>query len=267
MSEQDVLERITPVILTFNEEANIDRVLARLVWARDIVVVDSFSTDATVSILSRYPHVRLFQRAFDSHTRQWNFAIGATGIKTDWFLALDADYVLTEELIAELAALRPDQTIDGYSAGFRYCIGGVPLRGTLYPPVTILCRSSKARYEPDGHTQRVAVIGAVAMLVSKVLHDDRKPLSRWITSQQNYARLEAEHLLAGVKPGSAMDIIRRWGTIAPIVVFFYTLIIKGCILDGWRGWLYVLQRTFAELLIALEIIDRWIAKSGGTDRA
>jgi hypothetical protein len=43
---------------------------------------------------------------------------------------------------------------------------------------------------------------------------------------------------------------------APLAVFFYTLLIKGCVFDGWPGWYYVLQRAFAEILIALEIIDR-----------
>ena len=258
-----MLEQITPVILTFNEEANIARTLARLNWARDIVVVDSHSTDATVPILSQQGRVRLFQRAFDSHARQWNFAIGETNIATEWFLALDADYVLTEDLIAELAALRPDRSINGYSAGFRYCIGGVPLRGTLYPAVTILCRRGNARYEQDGHTQRVAVTGAVAVLRSKVLHDDRKPLSRWIDSQKRYAQLEAEHLLAADRASLGfMDRIRRWGWPAPIVVFFYTLCVKGCVFDGWSGWFYVLQRTFAEVLLALEIVDHRLTGPG-----
>jgi glycosyltransferase involved in cell wall biosynthesis len=254
-----VLERITPIILTFNEEDNIERTLERLKWAHEIVVVDSFSTDATGSILSRNGQVRVFQRAFDSHAQQWNFAIGVTNIVTEWFLAIDADYVLTDELIAELTALQPEKDINGYAAGFRYCIAGLPLRGTLYPEVTILCRRGFARYEQEGHTQRVAVTGKVQRLASRVLHDDRKPLARWVTSQQHYARLEAEYLRASDNSGlSGMDRIRRWAWPAPIVVFFYTLVVKGCILDGWRGWYYVLQRTFAELLIALEILDRWI---------
>jgi glycosyltransferase involved in cell wall biosynthesis len=256
-----VLENITPVILTFDEEANIARTLDRLNWARDVVVVDSFSTDATAQILSQHGRVRLFQRAFDSHARQWNFAIGETDIVTDWFLALDADYVLSDELIAELAVLKPDRGTGGFSAGFRYCIGGYPLRGTLYPPVTILCRRGNARYVQDGHTQRVNVTGTIVPLKSKVLHDDRKPLSRWVASQQRYARLEAEHLLAADKANlGIMDRIRRWGWPAPILVFFYTLLLKGCVFDGWRGWFYVLQRTFAELLIALELVDRRLSK-------
>lgn len=262
MNGHYVLEQITPVILTFNEEANIARTLDRLLWARDIVVVDSFSDDATVPILSRYGQVRLFQRAFDSHAQQWNFAIEETNIATEWFLALDADYVLTDEFVAEVTALKADQNINGYSVGFRYCIQGLPLQGTLYPAVTILCRRGNARYEQDGHTQRVAVKGSVAMLRSKVLHDDRKSLSRWIVSQQRYARLEADHLLASDKTGSLMDRVRRWGWLAPILVLFYTLVVKRCILDGWRGWYYVLQRTFAEVLIALEIVDRRLANFG-----
>jgi len=257
-----VLEKITPVILTFNEEANIERTLDRLKWASDIVVVDSFSDDATVSIVSRNSRVRLIQRKFDSLARQWNFAINATNITTEWFLALDADYVLTEELIAELATLEPDQDINGYSASFRYCICGKPLHGTLYPDVTILCRCGAAKYEQEGHAHRVAVTGSVRKLASKVLHDDRKPLSRWLSSQQRYAQLEADYLLAIDKAAlNSRDRVRYWGWPAPVLVFFYSLIRKGCVFDGWRGWFYVLQRTFAELLLALEIVDRRLVSS------
>ncbi|HEX4410986.1 MAG TPA: glycosyltransferase family 2 protein [Xanthobacteraceae bacterium] len=252
-----MLDQITPIILTFNEEANIARTLDRLLWARDIIVVDSFSTDATVSILSRFKHVRLFQRTFDSHEQQWNFAIDETHITSEWFLALDADYVLSPELVVELSSLRPKPGTNGYFASFHYCVGGAQLCGTLYPSVTVLCRRGKVRYEQDGHTQRAIVDGAIAALDSRIFHDDRKPLSRWIVSQQRYAQLEAEHLLTVDKASLAlMDRIRLWGWLAPIIVFLYTLVAKGCLLDGWRGWFYVLQRTYAEVLLALDIVDR-----------
>jgi hypothetical protein len=52
------------------------------------------------------------------------------------------------------------------------------------------------------------------------------------------------------------DRVRLAAWPAPIAVFIYALICKGCLLDGWRGWYYALQRLFAETLIALEIIDR-----------
>ena len=55
---------------------------------------------------------------------------------------------------------------------------------------------------------------------------------------------------------SASDRLRRMAWPAPIVVFFYVLVIKGCLLDGWPGWFYALQRGVAECMIALELIDR-----------
>jgi len=51
------------------------------------------------------------------------------------------------------------------------------------------------------------------------------------------------------------DRLRRWIVPAPFMVFFYTLVVKGLIFDGWRGWYYVLQRTFAEILLSLRLIE------------
>src|SRR6185369_6730985 len=102
-----MLDRITPVLLTYNEAPNIGRTLDRLRWASDIVVVDSHSQDATLSILSLYPQCRVFQRPFDDFASQWEFAVTQTQINSDWVLALDADFVLTTELVDELAALDP----------------------------------------------------------------------------------------------------------------------------------------------------------------
>jgi hypothetical protein len=52
------------------------------------------------------------------------------------------------------------------------------------------------------------------------------------------------------------DRLRRKIIIAPFLVFFYTLIFKGLILDGWPGWYYVFQRTLAEMLLSLKLIEQ-----------
>src|ERR1044071_5039777 len=154
-----MLERITPLILTYNEAPNIGRVLGGLHWAREIVVVDSFSDDETVTIAASFPNVRVIQREFDCHRNQWEFGLKETGISTPWVLALDADYVMTEEFVAELRKLQPGAV--GYRASFIYCINGKKLRSGIYPPVTVLYRREAARYVQDGHTQRVALDGAI----------------------------------------------------------------------------------------------------------
>src|ERR1041385_5428362 len=152
-----MLDQITPLILTYNEAPNIARVLATLSWAADIVVVDSFSDDETVAIAKSFANVRVLQRVFDNHRNQWEFGLKETGISTPWVLALDADYVVTNDLVAELENLQPDPRTTGYRASFIYCINGKRLRSGIYPPVTVLYRREAASYIQDGHTQRVSL--------------------------------------------------------------------------------------------------------------
>ncbi len=250
-----VFRDITPVILTFDEEPNIGRTLSKLQWARQIVVVDSGSQDDTVRIARANPRVRVVQRPFDRHAGQWNFAIRDTGIQTNWILALDADFVLSENLIVELGSLEPPEDVVGYKANFIYCIAGRPLRATVYTPVTVLFRREHAVYVQDGHTQRVTVNGKLAALSGVIFHDDRKPLSRWVASQDRYMRLEAEKLIHGDSSGlSWSGRIRKLRVVAPIAMLFYCLFVKGLVLDGRAGLFYSFQRVFAELLLSLHLL-------------
>ncbi|HTH25593.1 MAG TPA: glycosyltransferase family 2 protein [Vicinamibacterales bacterium] len=252
-----MLNQITPLILTFNEAPNLARTLDRLSWAKDIVIVDSMSTDATRVIASRYPAVRVFERAFTTHAEQWNFGLQQTGITTEWVLALDADFVMTTEAIGEISELSPPPAVAGYRVPFTYCINGTPLRSGVYPPVTVLYRRDAAIYEQDGHTQRVRVDRTVMPLSSRILHDDRKPLSHWIASQVRYMRLEADKLESA--PDSALasvDRLRKLIVVAPPLMFVRCLFIGGGILDGWAGLFYALQRATAELILSLSLIER-----------
>jgi glycosyltransferase involved in cell wall biosynthesis len=252
-----MLSEITPLVLTYNEAPNIARTLDRLSWARDIVVVDSLSTDDTRAMLSRYPNVRVYERAFTTHAEQWNFGLEQTGITTDWVLALDADFVLTDDAVSELTTLSPPQAVSGYRASFTYCIEGKPLRSAVYPPVTVLYRRAGARYQQDGHTQRVRVDGLVMPLEARILHDDRKPLSHWIASQVRYMRLEADKLASAPSSSLAtVDRVRKLIVLAPPLVFLRCLFVGGGILDGWPGLFYALQRAAAELILSLSLIER-----------
>lgn len=253
---------ITPLILTYNEAPNIRRTLEHLGWAKQVVVLDSFSTDETESISRSFPHVVFLQRAFDSFAGQCNY--GLTQIHTDWVLSLDADYVLTDALVEELHRLPLNLESVAYYARFKYCIYGRPLRGTLYPPRAVLFRRLHGRYEQIGHGHRLVTTDCARFLKGYVLHDDRKPLARWLASQQGYARLEAEKLLERANlPSSWADRLRRWVWPAAPAAFLYTLFVKRCILDGWPGWYYALQRTYFELLLSLELLDRRLR---GSDR-
>ena len=247
------LADITPLILTWNEAPNLERALARLSWAAEVVVLDSGSTDATAAIAAQFPNVRFVHRAFDDHTTQWNHGIDATN--TSWVLALDADYVLGPGFEHELAAL--EAAACAYEACFRYLVFGRALRGSLYPPRAVLFQKSRCRYRHDGHTQLLQVPGVPGRLKSWIDHDDRKPLTRWIASQDKYAVLEAEKLIAADAASLRLqDRLRLTGWAAVPACLVFTLLVKGTLWDGWRGWYYTLQRVFAEILLALRLLEK-----------
>jgi glycosyltransferase involved in cell wall biosynthesis len=262
-----MLENITPLILTYNEAPNIGRTLEQLRWARDIVVVDSFSDDETLDIVAGFPRARIVQRTFDNFANQCNFGLTETGIVTEWVLNLDADYELTPELVAEIAALQPDGDLVGLRARFTYCIFGRHLRSGIYPPVTVLFRKSKAVFKQDGHAHRVVLDGRVDNLSAPMLHDDRKPLRRWLDAQSRYTKLEANKLLfSDPESLSWTDRVRRWRLVAPPAMLFYCLILRGGLLDGWAGFYYAFQRALAELMLSLYLIDHDLSESEGSEQ-
>lgn len=258
-----MLDQITPLILTYNEAPNIGRSLERLQWARDIVVVDSLSDDETLDIVARTPQARIFKRRFVSLEDQWNFALREAAIATEWVLALDADYALTAEVVEEIRALNPSRDMAGYRAKFVYCVYGRALRGSAYPPVTVLYRHKLARYRQDGHAHRVVIDGQVGQLRSPILHDDRKPLNRWLRSQDDYMKLEARKLLdTSWRELGWPDRVRTMIVPAPLVMFAYCLFVRGAILDGRAGLYYAFQRLLSELLLSLYLIDYSLVHRG-----
>lgn len=250
-----MLANITPLILTYNEAPNIGRTLGQLSWARDIVIVDSFSDDETLDVVAGFPQARVVQRKFDSFAGQCNFGLGKIG--TEWVLSLDADYILTNDLIEEIRSLPASAETDAYTVSFKYCVWGKLLRGTLYPPRKILYRRLKAIYVDDGHAHHVNIDGPCATLSSFIHHDDRKPLTRWMASQAKYVTSECEKLAGGAHDRlSVSDRLRKLKTLAPLLVLFYCLILYRGVLDGWPGWYYAFQRALAEFLLALNMIAR-----------
>jgi len=255
----------TALVLTYNEDANIRRTLDSLTWVPKIIILDSFSTDATAEIARSFSNVEFRQRAFDTHANQWN--AGLDHVATEWVLTLDADYEVSPELQEEIAKLHPPADVTGYSAEFVYRIFGHPLRASSYPPRVVLFRKSQARYVDDGHTQTLWIKAAshelrppkdsdrIGKLSGKIYHDDRKSLSHWIQAQDRYATIEARHLLATpLEKLKFQDRLRRKVFFAAPAMFVYLLFARGLILDGWPGWFYVAQRCIAELLLSMRLL-------------
>ena len=250
------LRRVTPIILTYNEAPNIGRSLERLQRFDDVLIVDSGSTDETLSIVATFPNTRVLTRPFDSFAGQWNFALRDGKLETDWALAMDADYLLSEAFLAELARLTPTPDISGYRVAFNYCIFGKRLSTTFYRPLIVLHRHRSTQYVQDGHCMRAQMPGVIRDVKNRIDHDDRKPLARWVVSQARYAEQEAELLLN--KSGAelrAPDRLRRLLFVTPWLVPLYYFTVGRGFLDGRAGLYYALQRSVAEAVLTLKLIE------------
>lgn len=247
------LNRITPLILTYNEEPNVGRTLDCLTWADRVVVVDSGSEDGTREIVRSRDNTDLIVREFDTHTCQWNF--GLDQINTAWVLTLDADYQVPPSLVEAITSIPEETDRAGFFVEFDYVVLGSRLSRSLYPARQVLFRTDRAEFEDDGHTQRVRVDGPSGDLDARILHDDRKPLDRWLRNQAHYARREAKKLRdTPWRDLSVPDRIRYTRVLGPPSVLLYCLFAKGLILNGWPGWYYTLERTVAEAILSLALL-------------
>lgn len=257
-----MLDKITPILLSYNEAPNIARSLEKLRWAREVVLVDSLSTDRTLEIARRFPNVRVFERRFTGLADQWNFAISETGIGTEWIFTLAPDCLVTDELVQELATQVPSPDVVAYKVNFTYCIYGRPLRGSVYPADYKVFRLAGLSFVQDGHTERAVCHGRKLDLRGHVLHDDHKPLSRWLWSQDRYEAEEARKLIGAVPAElDITDRIRRHKFFAPFLVLLYCLFAKRLILEGKAGMYYAFQRMTAELILSLNLLDAELTRS------
>lgn len=248
------LSAITPFVLTLDEEPNIGRVLDGLRWAPRVLVVDSGSTDRTVEIATSYTNVEVRARAFDSFAGQSNHALAA--VDTPWVLALDADYVVSPALVAEIEALPEEPIENGFLVPFEYLVLGRKLRGSLYPPRQVLFRKDGAAFAQDGHAHRVGVEGPIGSLRSPIVHDDRKRITRWLRNQAEYAEQEAVKLAAApIRELGWADRLRVTMVLGPPAVALYCLFGKGLVLDGRAGLYYTAQRAVAEGILSLKLIE------------
>jgi glycosyltransferase involved in cell wall biosynthesis len=249
-----MLDHITPVLLTSNEDQNIGRTLSRLGWAKDIVVLDSGSTDGTLAVLAKFPKVRVFNRPFDSHANQWRFATEETQIAADWILRLDADYQVSDSLAAEFARLDPKAPVSAYRISFDYAIFSRKLLSSLYPSNTVLLRKGRFSVRDRGHTEAWDVDGPVATLRSRITHDDWKPVSQWLIGQTRYMQRELAWLRTP-KVG-LVSWLRRNPPLMPVAVLLYCLFGKALILNGRAGIFYALQRMVAEAVLSLMVLEQ-----------
>ena len=146
----ELKEKISGLIITFNEEKNIQEILDDFSICDEIIVVDSFSSDQTVAIARKIPKVKIIQHAFEDFTKQRNVALDAA--TNDWVLFLDGDERVTPELRQEvISELNKTDKKDAYYFYRKFYFAGKPIHfsGTQTDKNFRLFRKSKCRYVAD----------------------------------------------------------------------------------------------------------------------
>jgi len=193
------IANITAIILTKNEEANIERCINSIKdWFTRIIVVDSGSIDKTVEIAESmgvevYNHI-----PFENHGKQFNWAVDNIQIDTPWIFRVDADEVVTEELASEIISechKHLDDDVNAFEMRFKvFFLGRFLKHGGAYPFCKInIFKKDKARFNERPLGDNVELYeGRYLQLKNDCLHYDFKNLSAFIKKHDWYADLEVQ---------------------------------------------------------------------------
>lgn len=278
---------VTVVILTYNEEVHIRRVIANVRdWAEAVFVVDSYSTDRTREI-AQEEGAQVFLHEFVDYASQREWAIRELPYTTEWMLFLDADELLSSELkeeIAETLKTAPAH-INGYYIKRRFFWGGRWLRhGGLYPTwILRLVRHKAAHCDPRTVNEHLTVEGATSYLENDLLHIDLKPISDWIAKHNRYSSLEALEQLRSSRNETSDKMASLWGSqaerkrwireriwnplipplVRPFAYFVYAYFLRLGFLDGVAGFSYHVLHGFAyRFMIEIKYLS---LRAGGTE--
>jgi len=258
------------MILTLNEQTNIEACLDSLSWCDDIVVLDSISSDRTVE-LAQARGARVVARKFDNWATHQNWAVNNIEFRYPWVFYLDADERCDPELAQEIQKITSS---DHDSVAYRirrkdYFMGKWLKRAQHYPTWIIrLFRPDKIRYERL--VNPVAVVsGKTGNLSGHILHYPfSHGITHWINRHNNYSDMEAIELIKGRKHAPvnwsaclAADPNERRMAIKniyyrlparPLLKFMYLYLFRRGFLDGKAGFTYCCLLFIYEFMITIK---------------
>ena len=246
---------ISAVVITYNEEKNLEAALASLRGiASEIVVVDSFSTDATFRIAKKHTP-RVVQRKWTNYADQKNYANGlAAG---PWILSLDADERLSAGLREELLALKAsfkEPDCAGFSMPRRvFYLGRWIKHSGWYPDRRVrLFRKDAARWEGDYVHESLIVAGRIERLKGDVHHFSYRDIADHLDRINKFSSLGAQKLYARKKKCRAVHLL-----CLPPARFIKSYLLKRGFLDGFPGLVISVLNGYAVFARYAKLREIW----------
>ena len=223
--------RISAIIITRDEAANIADCLASVAFCDERIAVDCGSSDDTVR-LAQAAGARVEIHAWQGFGAQKNFALSlAAG---DWVLSVDADERVSPELGAEIRQVTTTGKADAYALPRLSLFCGRPMRHSGWFPdyVVRLFRRGHARFSDDLVHERVICDGPVARLSNTLHHDPVRCLEDALARMDRYSTAGAQMLQASSRNVSFMT-----GIAHGLWTFVRTYLLRAGFLDGAEGFL------------------------------
>jgi len=225
-------EKITALIITFNEIGYIEKCIASISFADEIIVVDSYSTDGTYEYLSNHPKVRVIQNPFKNFTVQKAFTLKQA--TNDWVLFLDADEVVPENLQNEIRATinnNPKHVAYWFYRKFMFQKERLRFSGWQTDKNYRLFRKSKVNFSDKRIVHETLDInGTTGKFKNKLTHYCYKDYEVYKNKMMLYGRLKAKEAFNKNKRFSYALLLLK-----PMWKFFNSYIIRLGFLDGKKG--------------------------------
>lgn len=267
-------QTIAIIILSFNEELNISKsILSAKKLSKSIYVIDSLSSDSTVSIAKDLGCI-VIQNKFENFSTQRNFALKNVPDDFEWIMFLDADEWLTPQLVQEIKViLRKNQNVNGYLIKRKLIWFGTWIKRGYYPSWQLrLFRKKFVFCENRSVNEHFVVNGKISKLKYDFVDENSNGLQAWLIKHIDYARREA--VLANTKINkleNKIPLVSQAGQrrflrekvynklplfIRPILYFLFRIIVKGGILDGKNAILFhFLQALWYPMLIDIFLLE------------
>jgi glycosyltransferase involved in cell wall biosynthesis len=246
---------LSAAVVVLNEEDRLRACLESVVWADEIVVVDSGSSDKTMAIAREFTDRAMF-RAWEGYGAQKNYALGQC--RGDWLLSIDADERVSDALREEIqAAMRADRPEAGYYLPRQNVFQGKWVRhGGLYPDWQLrLFRRGRGTFVERAVHESVRVDGPTGRFSAPLVHESYRSIGDAVARLNRYSDLAATDLARAGRGGSLADLLVR-----PAWRFVSMYLLRAGFLDGWRGMVLAALHAHYVFLRAAKVRERRAGK-------
>lgn len=233
---------ISAVVITHNEESNIERCLASVSFTDEIVVLDSFSEDRTVELARRFTD-KVSQRAFAGYADQKNAAMALAS--NDWVLVIDADEVVSEPLASEIRLAIEGEEYAAYRMPRLSYFMNKPIRHCgWYPDYVIkLMRKSKSHYPDRLVHEKPEVVGPIGTLEHDLLHYTYRDLEQLCRKVVSYSRAASRQKMRDGERFALSKLL-----FAPGLTFLKKYVLQQGFRDGLPGFVVCAMAQFGVFL-------------------